>query len=130
LLLIADHHLIHCSLAHQLKIGSLGEVPADQPISGFIGTPLPGAVRISKIGLHPKLFLQTGMQVMFTAIIQGGGLPGQLGPSAKEEDRFPGSKCGKLQVVQPGEHEAQDDQVWAESAGHFKGLLTIPSSIN
>jgi hypothetical protein len=28
------------------------------------------------------------MQVMFTAIIQGGGLPGQLGPSAKEEELY------------------------------------------
>ena len=81
----ADQHLIHCFLAHQLKIGSLGEVPADQPISGFIGTSLPGAVRISKIGLHPKLFLQPSMEVMFTAIIQGGGFTGQLGQSAKEK---------------------------------------------
>src|ERR671915_1339898 len=88
LLLIADHHLIHCSLAHQVKIGSLGEVPADQPISGFIGTPLPGAVGISKIGLHPKLFLQTGMQVMFTAIIQRGGFTGQLGQSAEEPELY------------------------------------------
>jgi hypothetical protein len=66
-----------------LKIGSLGEVPAEQSIGGFIGTSLPGAVRISKVGLHPKLFLQSSMQVMFTAIIQRGGLASQLGQSAK-----------------------------------------------
>jgi hypothetical protein len=72
-------------LAHQSKIGSLGEVPADQSISGFIGTPLPGAVGISKIGLHPKLFLQTGMQVVFTAIIQRGGFTGQLGNRLKSQ---------------------------------------------
>jgi hypothetical protein len=47
---------------HKLKIGSLGEVPADQSIRGFISTPLPGAVRISKVSLHPKLFLQPSMQ--------------------------------------------------------------------
>jgi hypothetical protein len=69
----ASNHLIHYFLAHLLKIGSLGEVPAEQSIGGFIGTSLPGAVRISKVGLHPKLFLQSSMQVMFTAIIQRGG---------------------------------------------------------
>ena len=83
-----DHHLIHCFLAHQLKIGSLGEVPANQSISGFIGTPLPGAVGIGKIGLHPKLFLQPSMEVMFTAIIQGGGFAGQFGQLAKEEELY------------------------------------------
>src|SRR5918992_2473550 len=35
---------LQCFLAHQLKIGSLGEVPAEQPIGGLIGTPLPGSV--------------------------------------------------------------------------------------
>ena len=84
----ADHHLIHCFLAHQLKIGSLGEVPADQPIGGFIGTSLPGAVGISKIGLHPKLLLQPSMQVMFTAIIQSSGFTGQFGQLAKAEELY------------------------------------------
>src|SRR5918999_3337804 len=86
---VADRHLIiHCSLAHQLKISSLGEVPANQSISGFIGTPLPGAIGISKIGLHPQLFLQPSMQVMFTAIIQGGGFTGQFGPAAEEPELY------------------------------------------
>jgi hypothetical protein len=49
---------------------------------------LPGAVGISKIGLHPKLFLQTGMQVMFTAIIQRSGFTGQLGQSAEEPELY------------------------------------------
>src|SRR5918992_3331233 len=53
-----------------------------------MGTPLPGAVRISKISLHPKLFLHPSLQVMFTPIIQGGGSPGQLGQSAKEEELY------------------------------------------
>jgi hypothetical protein len=71
-----------------VKIGSLGELPADQSIRGFIGTPLPGAVGIGKIGLHPKLFLQLSMQVMFTAIVQGGGFTGQLGQSAEEPELY------------------------------------------
>ena len=71
-----------------MKISSLGEVAADQPIGGFIGTSLPGAVGISKVGLHPKLFLQPSMQVMFTAIIQSSGFTGQLGQAAEEEELY------------------------------------------
>jgi hypothetical protein len=48
----------------------------------------PGAVGVSKIDFHPKLFLQTGMQVMFTAIIQSSGFTGQLGQSVKEEEFY------------------------------------------
>ena len=40
------------------------------------------------MGLHPKLFLQPSMQVMFTAIIQRGGLTRQLGQSAKKEELY------------------------------------------
>jgi hypothetical protein len=63
-------------------------LPSDQSISGFIGIPLPGAVGISKIGPHPKLFLQTGMQLMFTAIIQRGGLASQLRGSTEEPELY------------------------------------------
>jgi hypothetical protein len=73
-----------------------GEVPADQSIHGFIGTPLPGAVGISKIGPHPKLFLQTGMQVMFAAIIQRGGFTRQLGQSAEEPELYRTSFFGPI----------------------------------
>jgi hypothetical protein len=50
--------------------------------------PTAGAVGISKIGPHLKLFLQTGMQVMFAAIIQRGGFTRQLGQSAEEPELY------------------------------------------
>ena len=102
-----------------MKIGSLGEVPAEQSIGGFIGAPLPRAAGISKIGLHPKLFLQSSMQVMFTAIIQGGGFTGQFGQSAEEEELyragFFGSDLGHL--------------VGKDQAGYPLYLSVNPSSV-
>jgi hypothetical protein len=64
---------IHFFLADRVKISSLRKISADESIGGFIRPPLPGTVGIGKIRLHAKLFLQTGVEVMFTAIIKGGG---------------------------------------------------------
>ena len=72
--------MAYCSICEQVielflgnvsEICPFGEVSPKQSIGVFVGTPLPGTLRVGKIRPNTQLLLQVRMEIVLTPIVQG-----------------------------------------------------------
>ena len=59
--------------------GSCGQVAADEPVGVFVGSSLPGAVRVSEKHVHARVVGQALVAGQFSALVPGQGVHRPVG---------------------------------------------------
>ena len=78
--------------------GSFGQVAADEPVGVFVGSSLPGAVRVSEKHVHARVVGQALVAGHFSALVPGQGVHRPVGQALDAA----GERAGPGRLSAPG----------------------------